>query len=337
MKICILYDRLTPESSADQADALVQAEAVEAALISLGHSATRGEFHLGLDDVRRTLLEDEPDLVFNLVESVGGKGSLIHLAPALLDSIGIPYTGAPQLGIYATSNKIVAKRMMRLAGIPTPPWVDASGREDEDSGSPPGHLQWIVKSVWEHASVGLSDSSIVKTASTKELQGRLRSANRLGGDWFAEVLVDGREFNVSILEGPGGPEVITVAEILFVDFPPDKPRILGYASKWEIDSFEYRNTIRTFDLASTDEGLVSRMKAIALECWKLFELKGYARVDFRVDELGVPWVLEVNANPCLSPDAGFYAALEESNVGFVNGIGRILDAGLSGGRGIVEE
>ena len=69
----------------------------------------------------------------------------------------------------------------------------------------------------------------------------------------------------------------------------------------------------------------SGSRRLALECWRLFGLRGWARVDFRVDAAGQPWILEVNANPCLSPDAGFAAALARSSISFDEAIRRILE------------
>jgi D-alanine-D-alanine ligase len=118
---------------------------------------------------------------------------------------------------------------------------------------------------------------------------------------------------------------LPVAEIRFDAFPADKPRIVGYAAKWDLESFEYRNTPRSF---TVEPELAERLRRIALDCWALFRLDGYARVDFRVDESGRPWVLEVNANPCLSPDAGFAAALAEAGLGYEAAVERLIDDAL---------
>ena len=64
----------------------------------------------------------------------------------------------------------------------------------------------------------------------------------------------------------------------------------------------------SFNFGPEDEHIIKSLKTTAKKCWNLFGLKGYARVDFRVDGSGKPWVLEVNANPCLSPDGGFSVA-----------------------------
>jgi D-alanine-D-alanine ligase len=116
--------------------------------------------------------------------------------------------------------------------------------------------------------------------------------------------------------------------MLFLDYPKDKLKLLDYRAKWVEDSFEYDNTMRTLEISSSDESLVDRLKQIALHCWNLFGLRGYARVDFRVDHNGQPWVLEINANPCLSEDAGFAAALERTSIPYPEAIDAILqDAG----------
>ena len=115
--------------------------------------------------------------------------------------------------------------------------------------------------------------------------------------------------------------MLPVAELKFEGFPEDKPAIVGYAAKWDTDSFEYRHTVRSFDV---EPELAERAERLALECWDLFALDGYARVDFRVDALGMPFVLEINANPCLSPDAGFAAALERAGIGYGDAIGWLI-------------
>ncbi|MGA2035451.1 MAG: hypothetical protein ABSG68_24650, partial [Thermoguttaceae bacterium] len=114
------------------------------------------------------------------------------------------------------------------------------------------------------------------------------------------------------------------AEIDFSAFPPGKPRIVGHRAKWEADSFEYQGTPRRFDFPAEDRPLLDRREELARACWRLFRLRGYARVDFRVDGRGQPWILEINTNPCLSPDAGYAAALAQAGISLEQAIGRIL-------------
>src|SRR5690606_34390114 len=93
---------------------------------------------------------------------------------------------------------------------------------------------------------------------------------------------------------------------------------------WDEESFEFGNTPRRFDFPSGDQSLLRRLARLARQCWRLFGLRGYARVDFRVDRSGEPWILEINANPCLSPDAGFAAALAQAGIPFDSAVDRIL-------------
>jgi D-alanine-D-alanine ligase len=67
---------------------------------------------------------------------------------------------------------------------------------------------------------------------------------------------------------------------------------------------------------------------LKIECWRLFGLTGYARVDFRCDSQQRPWILEINTNPCISPDAGFAAALAHAGLSYEAGLQLILEDAL---------
>jgi D-alanine-D-alanine ligase len=123
--------------------------------------------------------------------------------------------------------------------------------------------------------------------------------------------------------------VLPPAEILFEDYPKNRHKIVDYKAKWESESFEYQHTLRSFEFPDQDRPLLDRINKIARECWKLFNLKGYARVDFRVDESGNPWVLEVNTNPCIAPDSGFVAAAAKADLSFRHIVERIIYAPIT--------
>jgi D-alanine-D-alanine ligase-like ATP-grasp enzyme/GNAT superfamily N-acetyltransferase len=337
MRIAVLHQAVAGDAAPDDRDVLAQADAVGAALTALGHRWERCACTLDLSRTERWLAAFRPDLVFNLVESLAGTGRLIHLVPALLDAAAIPYTGAATEALIATSHKLLAKERLAAAGLPTPPWIGPlppdlpplfrpAGAAAEEPEAP-----WLLKSLWEHASIGLDAESLVRGAEAEVRAALAAQAARTGGACFAEKYIEGREFNLSLLAAPGGPEVLPPAEILFEGFPPEALRIVGYRAKWEPDSFEYRHTVRRFEFPAADDPLLARLRRLARRCWELFGLHGYARVDFRVDARGEPWILEVNANPCLSPDAGFAAALAAGGIGFAPAVGRILED--PGGRG----
>jgi D-alanine-D-alanine ligase len=320
LDLLLLINSISDPSSQDELDVLEQAEAIEKAIKELGHHPRRASFGLDLEPVLRTLGEHPPDLVFNLVESVGGKGALIHLCPSLLDACSVSYTGSGTYALMVTTDKIRTKKILEEHGVPTPCWL-----LPDKSQVHPANKKYILKPIWEDGSARITDHSVIEGG---ELDITRLSEQGVLKDAFLEEYIDGREFNLSVLAGDQGPEVMPAAEMLYLDYPAGKPKILNYASKWDVSSFEYHKTVRTFDINPGDRSLVNRMSEISLQCWKLFDMRGYIRVDFRVDHQNRPSLLEVNANPCLSPDAGFVAACQQGGVDYNEMVNRIISAAL---------
>ncbi len=330
MNIVILHNAVSSEDSLEDLDTLAQARAISNSLCRLGYHGTTVPCTVDLGSLRETLLERRPHLVFNLVESLGGTDSLADLASALLDSLGVPYTGNSTDALFTTNHKVMAKRLMQLAGLPTPPWFSEDSR-GSDSDTAPLEPPCIIKSVWEHGSRGLDDDNVIRQGDSELVRQLLREFTaRTGRPHFAEMFIDGREFNLPMLDGPGGPQILPVGEMDFSGFPADKPRIIGHRAKWHENSFEYHNTPRSFHFREHDRALVEQLNRLALECWRLFGLRGYVRIDFRVDPDGDPWILEINTNPCLSPEAGYAAALEEAGLNYDDAIQRIVEKTIAG-------
>lgn len=327
MRVLILHDAVADDARADERDVLDQVAAVAACLRAAGQEEARLAVDLDLAAAGRAIRAWAPDVVFNLVESLDRSGRLAHLVPALLDHLRVPYTGSPTEALFLSSGKLTAKRVLRAADVATPEcWTVA----DLDGGAAPqGPV--VVKSEWEHGSVGIGEHSVLDGSDAAALRRRLLdAAPALGGSAFAEAYVDGREWNVAVLEEAGAPRVLPPAEILFVDWPAHRPRILGFDAKWTSDAAEYRDTPRTFRHDPADAVLLQRVIDVALRTWHAFGLRGYARVDLRVDERGTPWVVDVNANPCLTPDAGFCAALAEAGLTLGDAVARVVAGALAG-------
>jgi D-alanine-D-alanine ligase len=320
--VLVLHEGQGDGARPDELDTLVQVRQVTDAIRQLHWSTSAEEVDLNLGHTLERLRGTRPSCVFNLVESLNGRGELIGVVPALLETAGISFTGSGSDGVNLSSQKILAKRWMRLHDIPTPDWLTAGETAD---GRQEDHQTWIVKSLWEHASLGLDDDSVVQGHDA--VRNRIRHcAERYGGTWFAERYIDGREFNISIIELDGQPHLLPIAEMAFVDYPSDRPRIVGYSAKWDERAVEYAATQRRF--ASLDAAERERLSEAARACWALFGLRGYARVDIRMDDENTPWVLEVNANPCLSRDAGFAAAAAEGGFRYRQVIDMVLHAAM---------
>jgi D-alanine-D-alanine ligase len=318
-RVVILHGCVPPDAEPDEQDVLIEVRQVGEALKSLGYETATLPLSLNLHWTARVLRELEPLAVFNLVESIEGEDRLLHLSPVLLDYLGIPYTGTGGEGMFLASNKLLAKRLMAKSGICTPAWREAqqvlSGQAELD---PP----FVVKSIWDNASRGLEDV----LESTDRLRDHLVSLSENGriDTVFVESYIEGREFNLSLLQNGEEVEVLPPAEMLFVDYPPDRPRIVGYAAKWDPASFEYQHTVRRFQFDAADQGLLDELRLLARTCWRELRIGGYARVDFRVDQQGRPWVLEINPNPCLSEDAGLAAAAAQAGLSYQELVLRIV-------------
>lgn len=306
-KAIIFHSKLGPNPPPDELDVLDEASYFSEGLIALGYLVRQFEFENDLDRNYSIIKEIQPEFIVNLVETLNADGRLIHFAPSLFEHYSIPFTGCPAEAIYVTSNKLLSKKIMQLASIPTPDFfIDPAELAARQSNS-----HFLLKSIWEHASFGMDEHDPVFIDRAETIAERLKEKIFKQQLFFAEEYIEGREFNVSVIAGKKEPLVLPVAEIKFMDYPEAKPKIVGYRAKWDENSFEYKNTVRHFVNEQDEPELCKRIRQICLQCWKEFSLRGYARIDFRMGLNGELNVLEINANPCISADSGFVAAANQ--------------------------
>lgn len=309
-KALIFHSKLGPNPPPDELDVLDEAKYFKDGLATLGYEVHQFEFENNLDRNKEIINEIRTDFIVNLVETINGDGRLIHIAPSLFEHLAVPFTGCSSEAIYVTSNKLLSKKVMNLAGIPTP----AFSVHPDELKSGFNKKLFLLKSLWEHASFGMDEHDPVFIGDAKIIAGRLELKNKRQQAFFAEEYIEGREFNVSVIAGEHEPIVLPVPEIKFMNYPDAKPKIVGYRAKWDEASFEYKHTVRRFVDENTEPDLCQRIRKICLQCWKEFDLRGYVRVDLRMDEKDNLYVLEINANPCISADSGFVAAATQSGL-----------------------
>jgi D-alanine-D-alanine ligase len=260
-------------------------------------------------------------MVFNLGEGLDGR---LFEEPRIvwaLEAMGYRFTGSGGNAIARSLHKARAKALLVRNRVPTPSWwlfrhPDEVGRLEDAPAFP-----LIVKPVAEEASIGVSPPAVVSTLTA--LRDRVAYiVERYRQAALVEVFVVGREFNVSLWGEP--PHVLPLAEIDFSAFEDPYTRIVSFAAKWEEGSFEYDHT-PVLCPAPIGDGLAERIAETALRAWDTIGCRGYARVDMRLGDSEVPYVVEVNCNPDLSPEAGFHRAARAAGYGYEDMVANVVD------------
>ena len=325
-RIVIAHNPVGAQDDPSTADVLAQVELVAAGLdaLSLSHQT------VAVPDWRPWLhVPAEPGTaVFNLIEAPPGRPEALLDAAAALELMGMPFTGSAPGVLWITTDKLATRAVLAAEGLPVAP----GGRLDPDE---PALLDrvpgpWILKPACEDASLGLEGDPVCRTTAAAVTRARHLQARFPGQAVVAETFLPGRELNVSLLARDGAVEALPIAEIVYEDFPDGMSRVLGYDAKWHEDSYAYIHTVRRYPEEAADGALLTRVRALSLAAWRIFGLRGYARVDLRSDEAGEPRILEINANPCLAADAGFMAAAAKAGLTAREVVQRILEDAVSG-------
>ncbi|MDD4818461.1 MAG: ATP-grasp domain-containing protein [Victivallaceae bacterium] len=298
----------------------LEMRAVQNACLELGCKVET--FHVGNPlDFPAVVREKRPDFVFNLCEGLAGDSAGEMNFAAMLELIGVAYTGATPLLLGVARDKDMAKKLFRSAGLNVP-----SGVRRRSSREPlPDHLAYplICKPACEDASLGISANSLIRS----EAEFRLKTdplLERYSRDGILiEEYIDGREFNVAVIGNGITVRPLEVSEIDFSRLPPQADRITTYAAKWLEESDIYKATPSCCP-AQIGSALKSRIQSAALAVYRVLEANAYGRVDLRVDRAGKIYVLEYNPNPDITPGAGFAKALAASGISYGEFVGEML-------------
>lgn len=289
-------------------DVLTQVAAIENTLMELGYQTVRIPFTRDISAFIQRMGEEKVEMVFNLCETVDENPQLAGHSAAVLELLGIPFSGSPSMALMLTTDKVMTKRLLIAKGIRTPNYLIYDGTHKFNAQVL--RFPVIVKPRFEDASIGIDQDSVFQDEG--ELRKGIREFFNRFGTLLVEEYIAGREFNISLFGYPSA-SVLPVSEIDFSALPEGLYPIVGYRAKWVRDSFEYQHTPRKFP-QELPHAMTERMESTALESFHLLMLRDYGRVDMRVDGSGRIHVLEVNANPCLSPDAGFVAAAQKAGM-----------------------
>lgn len=308
MRVAIAFDDVAARNAtADEIGVLAAVEAVEHALASLGHEPVR--VAIGVDVSTWIERLRSHDVVFNLCEGIGGSSAREPGFAAVLDLLGVPFTGSGADTLALARRKDRVNAILHAAGLPVPEWRFVP------NGSAPEWSTWpaIVKPAAEDGSVGIGRDAVAR--SVPELHGALDRARRWA-PLLVQRFVYGRELNAAFV----GDEALPIAEIVFEDtaWP-----VVDYRAKWAPGSDEDLAT-RPVCPAPLTTAQSARVLDVARAAWRAVGGRGYGRVDLRLDETGAFHILEVNPNPDLAPDAGLARAATAAGWGYEALVARIL-------------
>lgn len=316
MKIAILFDGASALAPNPDLLILQTVEGIEAALISAGNDVTRLPVQPDARWIER-VRKGRFDLVFNMCEGIDGVSALEPPVIALLELMGIPYTGSSSYTTSLTLRKHVVNALLDSAGLPVPRFTTIRRGDPVRSIGFPA----ICKPSAEDGSIGIAQNSVVRTR--RALAERLESMLTGWDEVLVQRYIEGREVNVGIV----GDTVLPISEIDFAGMPKGLWHIVSYRSKWDTGSDEDLGAAPRCP-ARLKPALVQEIRRISMAAWRLVGGYGYGRVDVRIDPQGRPWILEVNANPDIAPDAGLAGMAEVAGMSYTNLILTVCQLGL---------
>lgn len=261
-------------------------------------------------------LDPREHVVFNWCEGIDDDPHAYDIVPRLLDEFGIAYTGADAWALATSQNKATTKPILLKSKIPTP--VSKVYTRAILNGW--RRFPALVKPANEHCSCGITREAVVDTP--QQLKERVQYVL---DTWKCEALVedfiDGIEYNVSVW-GNGRLSVLPVAAIDYSVFPDYHDRLCTFDAKWAEASDAYRLTGVKCP-AEIEVVLQRRIERVAVQAYRALRLRDYGRIDLRVRE-GVPYVLDINANPDITIGAGFARSARIAGYSYGEAIAKIL-------------
>ena len=292
-------------------------------LRAIGHEVKPLGVQYELLPIRDAVEEWKPHVVFNLLEEFHGEVLLDQNVVSFLELLKVSYTGCNPRGMIITRGKALSKKLVLYHRIRVPDFaVFPMGRKVRR----PPRLAFplIVKSLIEHASVGIAQASVVD--SDEKLADRVRFIHeRVGTDAIAEQFIEGRELYVSVM----GNERLTAFpawELVAEKKPDDAPLIATRKVKHDVE-YQQRHgiDIRAAGLAPEQ---AAHLAHVSKRIYKILELTGYARIDFRLAADGQFYFLEANPNPEIAEREEFASAAKAAGMEYPELLQRIINLGM---------
>jgi D-alanine-D-alanine ligase len=297
-------------------------DAVHAALSS-AHTVTPIEAN---EEAFERLRATRPDIVFNIAEGLNGVSREAQI-PAMLEMLGIPYTGSDPVTLGICLDKARTKEILSYHRIPTPAFTVVSQADELSVMDVP--LPAIVKPLHEGSSKGIHDNSVVRPPA--ELFERVKAVvEAYGQPALVEQFLPGREFTVALLGNGSNLTVLPIIETRFDSLPSGVNPIYSYEAKWIWDQQDHPIDVHECP-AHIDEALKQEIEQICRQAFTILACRDWCRVDVRLDQRGKPHIIELNPLPGILPDpedhSCFPLAARTAGLGYAEMLNAFLEAG----------
>jgi len=276
-------------------------------------------------DIRMALKAYEPHIVFNLLEEFRGEGIYVPYVLGYLELRRQAFTGCNPYGLVVCDNKSLLKKILRYHRIPVPEFaVFPRGRVARRL---PKRQKYpvIIKSASMHGSVGISQASVVN--SDEKLEERVQFVHdHTQTDAVAEEYVEGRELYAGVF-GNRRLTVLPIWEMSFKNLPNGTRPIATGKVKWDQD-YQEKIGVETGAADDLPEGVEERIKRLCKKAYKVLNMSGYARMDFRLTDDGRLYLLEPNPNPDLNAEEDLAMSADSVGITYPQLIQRVLNLGL---------
>jgi len=326
LKILVLVDLLQPPPEEHDYTELLKTEEWKneadllVALTGLGHEAKL----FGLHDNIQTLFHEaelnRPDLVFNLCEGFKGDRRFEPHVVDFLELLGIPYTGAGPTALRVCKDKGLTKKVLAFHHIRVPRFLvsrRAQPLRKLQGFSYPTFIKPLALEASEGiAQLSFADNEKVALERVKFIHDSLKA------DAIIEEYIEGRELYVGVV----GNERLTVfppRELFFKKVPEGEPKFATFKAKWD-DAYRKKWGITSGPVKTLPDGVLSEVTELSKKVYRIFQLRGYARIDLRVTPTGEVVFLEANPNPTIAADEDFAQSALAGGVAFEELIARIV-------------
>ena len=317
LKISVLFYEIRSDGMSEH-DYVV--EQVSAALTEGKHKVSLLSISDDLRELITKLDEQKPDIVFNLCETFASKDVYEMNITAVLEMLGQRFTGTGPVGMALRQDKAVTKKLLKFYDVQCPNYAIFDKNHLEFAGRM--RFPLFIKPLKGDASLCIDDFSLV-TEYSKLMERVGQIQEELSSPALVEEYIDGREFYVCIL-GNDQPEVLPLVEMDFSKLAKGYPRIYGWQAKFDASSAQYDGTDAVVAKDLSPE-IQSRITKAGKEAANAVQVNDYARVDIRLSPDGIPYVVEVNANPYLEQTSEFATAALAAGISYPTLINQIVE------------